>query len=54
VPEVGASDLGFLKNVLIGDRREGVLAFEVPERAAVQWLRFRSDPSGIEFMFGEE
>ena len=54
VPDIGASDLGFLKNVLIGERRAGVIAFEVPEGAAVQWLRFRSNPSGVEIVFGEE
>lgn len=54
VPELGASDLSFLKNVLIGERRAGVLAFEVPERAAVQWLRFRSNPSGVEIVFDDE
>jgi hypothetical protein len=54
VPDIGASDLSFLKNVLIGERRAGVIAFEVPEGAAVQWLRFRSNPSGVEIVFGEE
>jgi hypothetical protein len=39
---------------LIGERRAGVIAFEVPEGAAVQWLRFRSNPSGVEIVFGEE
>ena len=54
VPGVGASDLAFLKNLAIGGKTEGTIAFEVPERAEVQWLRFRSNPSGIEFLFGED
>ena len=54
VPGIGASDLAFLKNLAIGGKTEGTIAFEVPEQAEVQWLRFRSDPSGIEFLFGED
>jgi hypothetical protein len=54
VPEVGADDLAFLKNVPPGEKREGTIAFEVPESAIVQWLRYRSNPSGIEMLFGEE
>jgi Domain of unknown function (DUF4352) len=54
VPGVGASDLAFLKNLAIGDKTEGTIAFEVPDQAEVQWLRFRSNPSGIEFLFGED
>ena len=53
VPGIGASDLAFLKNLAIGGKTEGTIAFEVPEQAEVQWLRFTSKPSGIEFLFGE-
>lgn len=54
VPEVGAADLEFLKNVPAGETRTGTIAFEVPQDATVQWLRYRSNPSGIEMLFGEE
>jgi hypothetical protein len=54
VPEVGAAGLEFLKNVPPGEIRTGMIAFEVPQNATVQWLRYRSNPSGIEMLFGEE
>jgi hypothetical protein len=28
-----------------------VLGFELPADQAVEWLRFRSDPSGLEVLF---
>jgi len=54
VAGVGAGDLAFLKNLAIGGKTEGTVAFELPEQAEVQWLRFRSNPSGIEFLFRED
>jgi hypothetical protein len=54
VPEVSATDLAFLKDVPVGGKSEGTVAFEVPENATVQWLRYRSNPSGIEMPFGQD
>lgn len=54
VPDLGATDLTFLKNLPVGETRQGTIAFEVPETAQVQWLRYRSGSAGIQMLFGEE
>jgi len=49
--QIGASDGSFLKNISVGATAQGVLGFELPADQAVEWLRFRSDPSGLEVLF---
>jgi hypothetical protein len=51
VPDIGATDLSFLNNLSTGDTTDGIIAFEVPEEATVQWLRFSSNPPGVEITF---
>jgi hypothetical protein len=49
--QIGASDGSFLKSISVGAAAKGTLGFELPANQAVEWLRFRSDPSGIEIFF---
>jgi hypothetical protein len=49
--QISASDGSFLKNIGVGATAQGTLGFELPADQAVEWLRFRSDPSGLEVLF---
>ncbi len=48
---VGATDGSFLENISVGATAQGVLGFELPADQSVEWLRFQSDPSGVEVLF---
>lgn len=49
--QIGATDGSFLKNISVGATAQGSLGFELPAGQSVEWLRFRSDPSGVEVLF---
>ena len=45
VSGIGANDLRFLEDLISGDKRNGVVAFDIPQAAKVDWLKFVPNPN---------